>query len=104
VKVASETSSPIPLSSVSGPAGCSLRLSESCFGETLESDNKSYALRLFKTLKAMAEPDGSVHVDMNEVCRSAGLDGGDVRESLADRENEGYISGEIVVPIAGEGR
>jgi hypothetical protein len=52
----------------------------------------------------MAGPDGSVHIDMHEVCRAAGLDENDVRDCLSDLESESYISSEIVVQLAEEWR
>ena len=52
----------------------------------------------------MAGPDGSVHIDMHEVCRAAGLDENDVRDCLSDLESESYISSEMGVQLAEEWR
>jgi DNA-binding IclR family transcriptional regulator len=70
----------------------------------METTSNNHALRLLKTLKSMAGPDGEVHIDLYEVCRAAGLDENDLRECIADLENEGYLSSEIVVQIAEEWR
>jgi DNA-binding IclR family transcriptional regulator len=70
----------------------------------MENTSNNHALSLLKALRSMAGSDGEVHIDMHEICRAAGLDESDVRESLTDLESEGYITTEIVCQIAEEWR
>jgi hypothetical protein len=70
----------------------------------MEYQTNNHALSVFKALRSRAGTDGEIHVDMNELCRAAGLDEAEVKECLTDLECEGYISTEIVVQIAEEWR
>jgi len=66
--------------------------------------SNNYALSLLKFLRTRAGRGGKVQIEMSELCRGAGLDEVDARESLADLECEGYISTEIVCHISKEWR
>jgi hypothetical protein len=70
----------------------------------MASENKNYALALFKALKARAGRGGKVQIDINELCRAAGLEDEDVRECLIDLEHEGFIRTEIVCYVREEWR
>jgi DNA-binding IclR family transcriptional regulator len=70
----------------------------------MENENNNYALNLLKALRARAGRGGKVQMDMNELCRAAGLDGQDARECLTDLEAEGFITTEIVCHIKKEWR
>jgi DNA-binding IclR family transcriptional regulator len=65
----------------------------------MDNENNNYALNLLKALRARAGRGGKVQMDMNELCRVAGLDEADVRECLADLEHTGFITTEIVCRI-----
>jgi CTP-dependent riboflavin kinase len=70
----------------------------------MESENKNYALSVFKALKARAGRGGRVQMDMNELCRAAGLSEQDAKECLTDLEHEGFIRTEITHFVAKEWR
>jgi DNA-binding IclR family transcriptional regulator len=70
----------------------------------LETENKNYALNLLKALRAMAGRGGKVQIDMQELCRAAGLSEEDARECLSDLEHEGFIRTEITCYVATEWR
>ena len=66
----------------------------------MENENKNQGLGLLKALRARAGRGGKVQIDMHELCRAAGLDEADVRESLADLEHGGFITTEIICYVA----
>jgi DNA-binding IclR family transcriptional regulator len=70
----------------------------------MENENNNYALDLLKALRTRAGRGGKVQMDMNELCRAAGLDEPDVRECLTDLECGGFITTEIVCHINKEWR
>jgi hypothetical protein len=70
----------------------------------MKSNDNNHALSLFKALRSMSGPDSEVHVELHEVCRATCLQEEDVRESVADLEQEGFITTEIVCHIADEWR
>ncbi|MGA3104743.1 MAG: hypothetical protein ABSD53_09700 [Terriglobales bacterium] len=70
----------------------------------MENENNNYALNLLKALRAQAGRGGKVQMEMNELCRVAGLDEPDVRECLIDLECQGFITTEIVCHIRKEWR
>jgi hypothetical protein len=82
----------------------SRRLSNLFLENDMESQNSNYGLTLFKALKARAARGGKVQIDMHELCRGTGLEEADIRESLTDLENEGFLTTEIVCYIAKEWR
>jgi DNA-binding IclR family transcriptional regulator len=61
----------------------------------MESENKNYALNLLKALRARAGRGGKLQIDMDEICRAAGLDEMDVKECLTDLEHQGFVRTEI---------
>jgi DNA-binding IclR family transcriptional regulator len=70
----------------------------------MENENNNYALNLLKALRSKSGRGGKVQMDMNEICRASGLDESDVRECLADLENQGFIRTEIICFIAKDWR
>jgi DNA-binding IclR family transcriptional regulator len=70
----------------------------------MENENNNYALNLLKALRTRAGRGGKVQMDMNELCRVAGLSDQETRECLSDLECHGFITTEIVCHIAKEWR
>ena len=70
----------------------------------MENENNNYALGLLKALRARAGRGGKVQMEMDELCRAAGLSGEDARECLTDLEAGGFITTEIVCHIKKEWR
>jgi DNA-binding IclR family transcriptional regulator len=70
----------------------------------MENENNNYALNLLKALRTRAGRGGKVQMDMNEICRAAGLDEVDVRECLTDLEHGGFLTTEIICYINKEWR
>ena len=66
----------------------------------MDTENKNYALNLLKALRARAGRGGRIQIDMNEICRAAGLDETDARECLIDLEAGGFITTEIICYVA----
>jgi len=70
----------------------------------MENENNNYALNLLKALRTRAGRGGKVQMEMNELCRVAGLSDEDARECLSDLEAGGFITTEIICYITKEWR
>jgi DNA-binding IclR family transcriptional regulator len=70
----------------------------------MEDQSNNHALSVFKALRSRAGQHGEIHIDMNEICRAAGVDEAEVKECLTDLECEGYIRTEIICHISEEWR